>query len=83
MTVNFRQHLARRLLELRGDTPLAVAARGIGISRQQLHTYETAGKKANPTLANLLAIASYYGCHSLEELFGPMPSSDAIPRRQA
>ena len=67
--------LGARLQALRAATGLSLeqAARSAGISAGQLSQLER-GVSANPRLSTLAALARAYGCHSLEELFGPLPS---------
>lgn len=69
-------HLGERLRQLRAERGLSIAdvVRGTQISRSRLNEYES-DPTANPTLDKLVALATFYGLHSIEELFGPLPSS--------
>lgn len=68
-------HRRLRALRLTEGVSMAALARGAGISRSTLYQYENSAE-ANPTLDNLLRLAAFFRLHSLEELFGPLPSSD-------
>jgi transcriptional regulator with XRE-family HTH domain len=78
--------LAARLLTLRAATGMSVeqAAKKANISPGLLSQLER-GVSANPRLSTLTALARVYRCHSLEELFGPLPSQhvlDAVVERE-
>lgn len=62
------QHLSRRQLADRA---------GIGVTTVR----KILKGEGNPTLDTLLALANVLGLHSIEELFGPLPSHEILSKR--
>lgn len=62
---------------LRAGYSQEVATRELGWSRTELTGYET-GRKGEPRLARLIALADLYGC-TLDELVGRVPGATRRP----
>lgn len=71
--------MGQRLYQLRQERGLSLRelARLTGTSAATLNRLEL-DPTANPTLSTLLSLARVFNLHSVEELFGPFPTEEAI-----